>query len=133
MQTRAELYDRINYHDFEQKLDALFAALDQLVGGVDGGPLNGADVGAAVAGEAAEHGLAQQPGQQVAGVPAAAAFRQDATGLAVATFAETVAAVFAFEGASLDLGRDQVRDAAHAGEVLDGAHGGALALRNPRR
>ena len=26
MQTRAELYDRINYHDFEQKLDALFAA-----------------------------------------------------------------------------------------------------------
>lgn len=25
MQTRAELYDRINYHDFEQKLDALFA------------------------------------------------------------------------------------------------------------
>ena len=33
-----------------------------------------------VAGEAAEHGLAQQPGQQVAGVLAAAAFRQDATG-----------------------------------------------------
>jgi methylisocitrate lyase len=26
MQTRAELYDRINYHDFEQKLDSLFAA-----------------------------------------------------------------------------------------------------------
>jgi methylisocitrate lyase len=26
MQTRAELYDRINYHDFEQKLDALFSA-----------------------------------------------------------------------------------------------------------
>jgi hypothetical protein len=26
MQTRMELYDRINYHDFEQKLDALFAA-----------------------------------------------------------------------------------------------------------
>ena len=26
MQTRAELYDRIGYHDFEQKLDALFAA-----------------------------------------------------------------------------------------------------------
>ena len=26
MQTRAELYDRINYHDFEQHLDALFAA-----------------------------------------------------------------------------------------------------------
>ncbi|PTQ70426.1 methylisocitrate lyase [Pseudomonas sp. GV071] len=26
MQTRAELYDRINYHAFEQKLDALFAA-----------------------------------------------------------------------------------------------------------
>ncbi len=26
MQTRAELYERINYHDFEQKLDALFAA-----------------------------------------------------------------------------------------------------------
>lgn len=25
MQTRDELYDRINYHDFEQKLDALFA------------------------------------------------------------------------------------------------------------
>jgi methylisocitrate lyase len=25
MQTRSELYDRINYHDFEQKLDALFA------------------------------------------------------------------------------------------------------------
>ena len=25
MQTRAELYDRIGYHDFEQKLDALFA------------------------------------------------------------------------------------------------------------
>ncbi|MDO9217221.1 MAG: methylisocitrate lyase, partial [Lacisediminimonas sp.] len=24
MQTRMELYDRINYHDFEQKLDALF-------------------------------------------------------------------------------------------------------------
>jgi methylisocitrate lyase len=26
MQTRDELYDRIGYHDFEQKLDALFAA-----------------------------------------------------------------------------------------------------------
>ena len=26
MQTRMELYDRINYHDFEQHLDALFAA-----------------------------------------------------------------------------------------------------------
>ncbi|MFC5512293.1 methylisocitrate lyase [Massilia jejuensis] len=26
MQTRAELYDRINYHDFERHLDALFAA-----------------------------------------------------------------------------------------------------------
>jgi methylisocitrate lyase len=26
MQTRMELYDAINYHDFEQKLDALFAA-----------------------------------------------------------------------------------------------------------
>ena len=26
MQTRAELYDRIGYHDFERKLDALFAA-----------------------------------------------------------------------------------------------------------
>jgi methylisocitrate lyase len=26
MQTRAELYERIDYHDFEQKLDALFAA-----------------------------------------------------------------------------------------------------------
>lgn len=26
MQTRAELYDRINYHAYEQKLDALFAA-----------------------------------------------------------------------------------------------------------
>src|SRR5471030_1702353 len=26
MQTRAELYERINYHTFEQKLDALFAA-----------------------------------------------------------------------------------------------------------
>jgi methylisocitrate lyase len=26
MQTRLELYDRINYHEFEQKLDALFAA-----------------------------------------------------------------------------------------------------------
>lgn len=26
MQTRAELYERINYHEFEQKLDALFAA-----------------------------------------------------------------------------------------------------------
>jgi methylisocitrate lyase len=26
MQTRAELYDRINYHSFEQKLDALFSA-----------------------------------------------------------------------------------------------------------
>jgi methylisocitrate lyase len=25
MQTRMELYDRISYHDFEQKLDALFA------------------------------------------------------------------------------------------------------------
>ncbi|WP_280286778.1 hypothetical protein, partial [Pseudomonas sp. BN417] len=25
MQTRAELYDRIGYHAFEQKLDALFA------------------------------------------------------------------------------------------------------------
>jgi methylisocitrate lyase len=25
MQTRAELYERINYHEFEQKLDALFA------------------------------------------------------------------------------------------------------------
>ncbi len=25
MQTRAELYERINYHAFEQKLDALFA------------------------------------------------------------------------------------------------------------
>ena len=26
MQTRDELYDRIGYHDFEQKLDALFAS-----------------------------------------------------------------------------------------------------------
>jgi methylisocitrate lyase len=26
MQTRMELYDSIGYHDFEQKLDALFAA-----------------------------------------------------------------------------------------------------------
>ncbi len=26
MQTRMELYDRINYHTFEQHLDALFAA-----------------------------------------------------------------------------------------------------------
>ena len=26
MQTRMELYDAINYHEFEQKLDALFAA-----------------------------------------------------------------------------------------------------------
>ena len=26
MQTREELYERIGYHDFEQKLDALFAA-----------------------------------------------------------------------------------------------------------
>ncbi|HEX7634763.1 MAG TPA: methylisocitrate lyase, partial [Noviherbaspirillum sp.] len=26
MQTRMELYERINYHEFEQKLDALFAA-----------------------------------------------------------------------------------------------------------
>ncbi|MCY1557393.1 2-methylisocitrate lyase [compost metagenome] len=26
MQTRAELYDRIGYHAFEQKLDALFAS-----------------------------------------------------------------------------------------------------------
>ena len=26
MQTRAELYDRIDYHSYEQKLDALFAA-----------------------------------------------------------------------------------------------------------
>ena len=26
MKTRAELYDRIGYHAFEQKLDALFAA-----------------------------------------------------------------------------------------------------------
>jgi methylisocitrate lyase len=26
MQTRAELYERINYHSFEQHLDALFAA-----------------------------------------------------------------------------------------------------------
>jgi methylisocitrate lyase len=26
MQTRNELYERINYHEFEQKLDALFAA-----------------------------------------------------------------------------------------------------------
>ena len=25
MQTRDELYDFLNYHDFEQKLDALFA------------------------------------------------------------------------------------------------------------
>jgi methylisocitrate lyase len=25
MQTRDELYDRIGYHDYEQKLDALFA------------------------------------------------------------------------------------------------------------
>ncbi|MEH6627717.1 MAG: methylisocitrate lyase, partial [Motiliproteus sp.] len=25
MQTRMELYDFLNYHDFEQKLDALFA------------------------------------------------------------------------------------------------------------
>jgi methylisocitrate lyase len=25
MQTRMELYERINYHTFEQKLDALFA------------------------------------------------------------------------------------------------------------
>jgi methylisocitrate lyase len=25
MQTRTELYERINYHDYEQKLDALFA------------------------------------------------------------------------------------------------------------
>ena len=25
MQTREELYDRIGYHDYEQKLDALFA------------------------------------------------------------------------------------------------------------
>jgi methylisocitrate lyase len=25
MQTRMELYDRIGYHDFEQRLDALFA------------------------------------------------------------------------------------------------------------
>ncbi|MBN0466855.1 methylisocitrate lyase, partial [Pseudomonas aeruginosa] len=25
MQTRMELYDRIDYHSFEQKLDALFA------------------------------------------------------------------------------------------------------------
>jgi methylisocitrate lyase len=25
MQTRAELYDRIDYHSYEQKLDALFA------------------------------------------------------------------------------------------------------------
>jgi methylisocitrate lyase len=25
MQTRMELYDRIGYHDYEQKLDALFA------------------------------------------------------------------------------------------------------------
>ena len=24
MQTRAELYDHLNYHDFEQKLDKLF-------------------------------------------------------------------------------------------------------------
>jgi methylisocitrate lyase len=29
MQTRAELYDRINYHDYEQKLDALFAQQKQ--------------------------------------------------------------------------------------------------------
>jgi methylisocitrate lyase len=29
MQTRAELYERINYHDFEQKLDALFAQQKQ--------------------------------------------------------------------------------------------------------
>ena len=26
MQTRNELYDFLNYHDFEQKLDALFAS-----------------------------------------------------------------------------------------------------------
>ena len=26
MQTREELYERIGYHDFEQRLDALFAA-----------------------------------------------------------------------------------------------------------
>jgi len=26
MQTRMELYDAINYHEFEQKLDALFAS-----------------------------------------------------------------------------------------------------------
>ena len=25
MQTRMELYDYLNYHDFEQKLDSLFA------------------------------------------------------------------------------------------------------------
>jgi methylisocitrate lyase len=25
MQTRAELYDRIDYHSYEQRLDALFA------------------------------------------------------------------------------------------------------------
>ena len=29
MQTRQELYDRINYHQFEQHLDALFAAKDK--------------------------------------------------------------------------------------------------------
>ena len=33
-----------------------------------------------VAGEAAEHGLAQQPGQRLAGVRAAEAFRQNAAG-----------------------------------------------------
>ena len=33
-----------------------------------------------VSGEAAEHGLAQQPGQEVAGVLAVAAFRQDTGG-----------------------------------------------------
>ncbi len=31
MQTRAELYDRINYHDFEQHLDALFAAQKEII------------------------------------------------------------------------------------------------------
>ena len=30
MQTRMELYDRIGYHDFEQKLDALFASAEEV-------------------------------------------------------------------------------------------------------
>lgn len=35
MQTRMELYDRIDYHTFEQKLDALFAAKNKPCGSLN--------------------------------------------------------------------------------------------------